>query len=130
VIADRDQVEQILFFSAFQSPAPDTPDSLGVTRVAWDSRQEKVVESPLERGEPIRLVTFGGYPSIARAQSVQAQAADCVPVLLWILGSKDYQGAPGRFFLGTITARPDLAPKVFEAAKACTPPMEGKLLPY
>jgi hypothetical protein len=129
-ISNPDKTDQILHYSAFQQPAPDKPDDLGVSRVSWDLQQQKIVETPLVSGDPIRLVAFGEYPSIARAFKAREKAASCVPPFLWVLDGRYYGGGAGKFFLGTITAHGNLARRILEVGKQCSPPLKGSIALY
>jgi hypothetical protein len=130
VVPGVGKAEQVLFFSGFLYPADDQPDHISVWKVAWDPAQKKMVESAAVDSVSLRLLSFGGYPSVARARAARNKANSCISPVLWVLNSSFYKGAPGKVLLGTITARPELAPAVLSAAQKCSPPLRGTTLPY
>ena len=130
IVPGLDGSEQVLFVSGFQSPSTDQPDRLSVQLVAWDAAQGRVIETPGAGAAPIRLVSFGGFAEIEAAQKARDEAAACVTPVLFVLDSAAYRGVRGRFFLGTVTARPDLLPSIIEKGKSCARPVTGVLLAY
>jgi len=130
VVPGVGKAEQVLFFSGFRYPTEDEPDHLSVWKVAWDPAQQKIVESAVGDSVSLRLLSFGGYPNVAKARAARDNANSCVPPVLWVLNSSFYKGAPGKVLLGTITARPELVAAVLAAAQKCSPPLRGSTLAY
>jgi hypothetical protein len=130
VISGPGQSQQILYFSAFQYPNADMPDTLSVTRIAWDTQHKKIVESSVGGYTELQLLVLGNYAAIGPARTAYNRAGGCFTPLMWVLDSRQFPGSGDRFLLGTLTSRPRLASALLDAAKTCTPPLGGKLTAY
>src|SRR5882672_2200939 len=97
-------LDQVLYFSGFQSPSTDITDTLSVSSIQWDEQKQDIVVLPVKEMKSLNFVLLGRYPSIAKAQSARTAAALCATPPLWVLDSKAYAAVGGKFFLATMTS--------------------------
>jgi hypothetical protein len=125
---DKDGSQDILSFSGFRSLSDTDPDRLQLHIYHWNSRQNKLLETPT----PVVIaVIAGSYDNISKARAVQNGSRCLDP--FWVLPTDAFSTLKAdKFVLAAITSRKELAAREADALRSCAAELKTSMIssPY
>lgn len=113
----------LLYIQGLDHGYESQPDTLSITRLAWNPNTQQIDEQPLPAADvPVYWVSAGTYASEARAREERGSLANCLPGWWAVLDAHEYSGAAqGTLILGRVFAQREAAERVIKMIAACDP---------
>jgi hypothetical protein len=120
----RDGSQDFIYFTGFQYPGDEEPDSMEFAIHRWNARKNQLEKAPAsESASPVVALIAGTYGAVAEARKAIGQHPDCLKDFL-VLGADSLPQTPkGQFAVAALTTKAALADR--EMAR-CAPALKIK----